>query len=80
MDYKECPHYSEILTMLTEGKDFEDISFEIDEIQDCKECSKTNGVCELWIMFAFVEDMKLQMNINDAKVTIDNLEEQIKKI
>ena len=38
MDYKDCPHYSEILTMLTDGKDLEDISFEIDEVQDCKEC------------------------------------------
>ncbi|MFZ7116899.1 MAG: hypothetical protein ACO1G1_00420, partial [Bacteroidota bacterium] len=69
-----------ILTMLTDGKDLEDISFEIDEVQDCKECFGPNGVCQLWVMLAFVEDMKPQMNIEDSKATIDNLDEQIEKI
>ena len=31
-------------------------------------------------MLAFVEDMKPQMNIEDSKATIDNLDEQIEKI
>ena len=80
MNFEECPHYEEMLQVLSEGRDFEDISFEIDEINDCKECSKTGGVCELWITLTFVEDMKPQMNISDAKVTIDNLNEQMVKI
>lgn len=80
MDYKECPHYSEILTMLTEGEDFEDISFEIDDVQDCKECLETGAVCGLWVMLVFVEDMKPQLNMAEAKVTIDTLNDQILKI
>lgn len=80
MDYKICPHYSEILTMLKQGRDLEDISFEIDEVQDCKECFDPNGVCQLWVLLAFVEDMKPQLNIDDAKATIDNLDEQLKKV
>lgn len=80
MDYKTCPHYSEILTMLTQGKDLEDISFEIDEVQDCKECFGPNGVCELWVLLGFVEDMKPQLSIDEAKVTIDTLDEQMQKI
>ncbi len=79
MNYKECPHYEEILTILTEGRDLEDISFEIVDIQDCKECTKFN-VCELWLSLTFVEDMKPQMNISDAKATIDTLDEQMMKI
>jgi len=80
MDYKDCPHYSEILTMLTEGSDLEDISFEIDEVQDCKECFEPNGVCQLWVLLRFVEDMKPQLSIDEAKVTIDTLDEQMEKI
>ncbi len=80
MNYKDCPHYSEILTMLTDGKDLEDISFEIDEVQDCKECFGPDGVCNLWVMLAFVEDMKPQMLIDDARATIDNLDDQLEKI
>jgi hypothetical protein len=80
MNFQNCPHYDEILKLLSEGRDFEDISFEIDEIKNCKECSKVGGVCELWITLVFVEDMKPQMSISDAKVTIDTLNEQMKKI
>ena len=80
MNFQECPHYDEILNVLTEGRNFEDINFEIDEIKNCKECSKERGVCELWITLILVEDMKPQMNISDAKATIDNLNDQLGKI
>ena len=80
MDYRECPHYNELLIVLAEGKDLEDISFEIDEVESCRQCLKGNGVCELWVMLGFVEQMKPQMNISDAKVTIDTLDEQFKNI
>jgi hypothetical protein len=80
MNFQECPHYDEILKLLSEGRDFENISFEIDEIKNCKECSKVGGVCELWMTLVFVEDMKPQMSISDAKVTIDTLNEQMEKI
>ncbi len=80
MNFQECPHYDEILKVLSEGRDFEEISFEIDEIKNCQECSKVGGVCELWITLVFVEDMKPQMSISDAKVTIDTLNEQMKNI
>lgn len=43
------------------------ISFEIDDTENCLECSKTEGVFGLWIKLQFVEDMKPQMNINEAK-------------
>lgn len=80
MNFQECPHYDEILKILSEGRDFEDISFEIDEIKNCTECSKAGGVCGLWLSLVFVEDMKPQMSISDAKVTIDTLNKQLKKI
>lgn len=79
MNFEECPHYDEMLKVLSEGRYFEDISFEIDEINNCKKCAET-GVCGLWVALAFVENIKLPMNISDAKVTIDTLEEQMKKI
>ena len=80
MNFQECPHYDEILNVLTEGRNFEDINFEIDEIKNCKECSKERGVCELWTTLILVEHMKPQMNISDAKATIDNLNDQLGKI
>ena len=80
MNFQECPHYDEILKVLTEGRNFEDINFEIDEIKNCKECSKERSVCELWTTLILVEHMKPQMNISDAKATIDNLNEQLGRI
>ena len=80
MNYQECPHYDEILNVLSEGRNFEDINFEIDEIKNCKECSKERSVCELWTTLILVEHMKPQMNISDAKATIDNLNDQLGKI
>lgn len=80
MNYHECPHYEEMIQVLSEGRDFEDISFEIDEIHNCKGCLNNGGVCSLWVTLTFVEAMKPQMNITDAKATIDNLNKQISKI
>lgn len=80
MDYKDCPHYNEILKLLTEGEDLSDIGFEIDEVQECKECLEGFNVCELWVLLSFVEDMKPQLSIDEAKVTIDTLDEQMKRI
>ena len=54
MDYIECPHYNELIIVLAEGKDLEDISFEIDEVESCRNCFKENDVCELWVMLGFV--------------------------
>ena len=81
MNYKNCPHYDELVQILSENRDLEDISFELTEIQNCIDCSKTKGgVCKLWIELSFVENMNPQMDIVEAKLTIDNLGEQIKKI
>jgi hypothetical protein len=30
MNYQDCPHYDDILKLLSEGVDLENISFEID--------------------------------------------------
>ena len=76
MDYKECPHYNELFIVLAEGKDLEDISFEIDEVESCRNCLKENDVCELWVMLGFVK----HMNISDAKIAIGTLDEQLKNI
>lgn len=65
--------------MLTEGRDFEDISFEITDVQDCKDCYEPDGVCGLWVMLLFVEQMKPQMSMNAAKATIENLDQQLKE-
>ena len=81
MNYKECPHYEELVQVLSENRDFEDISFELNDIQNCKECSQTkDGVCELWVVLSFVENMKPQMGISEAELTIENLDEQMQKI
>ena len=37
---------------------------------------KENDVCELWVMLGFVK----HMNISDAKIAIDTLDEQLKNI
>ncbi|GIL23808.1 MAG: hypothetical protein BroJett042_23210 [Bacteroidota bacterium] len=82
MKYRQCLHYDEILKVLSENRDLEDISFRIDAIQNCPLCysAEEAGVCLLWISLAFVEDMKPQLSISEAKVTIDTLEEQMKDV
>ena len=81
MNYKQCPHYDELLKVLSEGRDFEDINFEITEVENCEECSKDKKrVCTLWLSLTFIENMKPQIGMNDAKITIDTLDEQMKKI
>lgn len=77
MNYQDCPHYDEILKVLSEGRDLEDISFEIDEIKNCKECSKIKGVCELWL-FTYTNEIK-QMSITEAKAIIETLNKKMGK-
>lgn len=46
MNYKVCPHYNGLVQILSENQDFENVSFQLDDIQNCKECSKQTGeVC-----------------------------------
>ena len=79
--YRDCKHYEEIVMVLAENKDLEDISFEINEIQNCKHCNATEGgVCSLWIGLAFVQNMRPQMSIPEARLTIDNLDQELGKI
>jgi hypothetical protein len=81
MNYQYCPHYNELSKVVSENRDLEGISFEINEIKNCIECSKQkNGVCELWVALSFLHDMKPQMSIPDKKVTIELLDEQMKDI
>ncbi|MFZ4704390.1 MAG: hypothetical protein ACOYMF_00140 [Bacteroidales bacterium] len=81
MSYKDCPHYEELVQLLSENRDFEDISFELNDTQNCKECSQSKAkVCTLWVALSFVENMKPQLGLSEAKLTIDNLDEQMKKI
>lgn len=81
MDYRLCPHYDEILRVLTNCDDLEEVNFEINEVQNCAKCSKSEGkICSLWINLSFVEDMKCKMSIIDAETTIYNLDEQMKEI
>ncbi len=75
MNYRECPHYNELLHVLAEKKDWEDISFELDDTQNCKECSKGDGICSLWLNLTFVDNMRPQLSIPEAELTIDNLDE-----
>jgi hypothetical protein len=78
MNYQDCPHYDEILKILSEGRDLEDISFEIDEVNNCKDCSEIKGVCALWLWsFTHINDIKTQMSLADAKVIIDNLNKKM---
>ncbi|MCE7864998.1 MAG: hypothetical protein HWD62_10340 [Cyclobacteriaceae bacterium] len=79
MNYQDCPHYDEILKLLSEGLDLENISFEIDETMNCKDCTEIEGVCELWLWsFTHINHTK-QMSIADAKIVIDNLNEKMGK-
>lgn len=78
MNYQECPHYLEMLDILTNGKDLQDISFEIENTVGCKECVGT--ICSLWLNLFFVHDMRPQLNIEEAKLTIQNIDEEMKKI
>ena len=78
MNYRECPHYDELVLLLAEKRDLEDISFEIDDTKDCKEC--IYGVCSLWVNLGFVDNMRPQLSIPEAELTIDNLDEQFRVI
>ncbi len=81
MNYKICPHYNEMVNVLAEGKELDDISFKLEDIEGCDECGKDEqGVCNLWISLTFVEDMKSQVGVEAAKVTIDTLDEQFSKV
>ncbi len=81
MNYKECPHYEELLLLLSKNKELDDISFELDDIQNCKECSKVNEKgCSLWISLIFIENMRCQMTISEAELTIENIDTKMRKI
>ena len=76
MDYKQCPHYPEMLQVLAEGRDLEDISFNIDEVQGCPHCSGPEAVCTLWIVLGLVSNLTPQLGLEQAALTIDTLDEQ----
>ncbi len=82
MKYRQCTHYNEILKFLAENRDLNEVSFEINDIQNCNLCySETEeSVCNLWVMLTFVRDMNPQLGIPASKVTIDTLDEQIGNI
>ena len=40
MNYKICPHYNEMVNVLAEGKELDDISFKLEDIEGCDECGK----------------------------------------
>lgn len=82
MSYKQCLHYDEIFKILSENRDLEDISFEIDDVQNCNLCysKEESRVCELWLGLLTVEDLKPQLDIIAPKVTIDTLDEQFNQV
>jgi hypothetical protein len=81
MNYKVCPHYNELVQILSENQDFENVSFQLDDTQNCKECSKQKEeVCKLWVSLALVANLRPQMGITEAKLTIGNLDDELKKI
>ncbi len=79
--YRDCKHFEEIVMFLAENKDLDDVSFEIDEIQNCKHCSHIeSSVCSLWVGLGFVQSMRPQMGIPEVRLTIDNLDEEFGKV
>lgn len=81
MNYQNCTHYEELTKLVADNGDLQAVSFEIDDITGCTECTEENGnVCSLWIALSLVENMKSQISISDAKLFIDGLDERIKEI
>ncbi len=77
MNYMLCPHYEEMKKVLADGRSYDDISFELEDIDGCVACMKSEGaVCSLVINLAFVIDMKWQLLIEAPRVTIDTLDDQ----
>lgn len=50
IDSKLCPHYKEILFVLSEIGDMEYVNFNIDEVYECSGC---NEICEWWYQVAY---------------------------
>jgi len=81
MSCKQCIHYNEILFFLSENKDLEYVSFNLEDIQDCKdENCAVSGVCNLWISLTLVSNLRPQLGLAEAEMTIENLDEQLKII
>lgn len=80
MSYKLCPHYDEMVTVLAEGEDIEDITFEITETDGCR-CSDCDGeICSLWFSLTWVGQLEPQMGIQKAKLTIETLQDRESQI
>jgi hypothetical protein len=79
MDYRSCPHYDEMVHVISNNKNLEGISFELDEVQGCRECSEFE-ICNLWMALSFVVDMRPQLALSQATLTIDNLDAHMSKI
>ena len=81
MDYKQCTHYEELLILVAENKDFEDISFEITDVEKCNLCIESkSGICSLWNSITFISQIRPQMGIEEAKLTIENIDNEMGKI
>ncbi len=74
-----CPHYNEIAQVLSSKGDLDAVSFELDEIGNCTECT-TYKVCSLWIKASLCIGVLPQLNLPNIDLTIDNLDKILGEI
>jgi hypothetical protein len=81
MNYRNCPHYNEIVEVLSKNLTLDDVSFKIEDTAGCPECeNEESSICSLWINLSFAGDISSQVGIDGPEVTIDTLEERMKEI
>ncbi len=74
MSYRDCAHYDELLKLVATKGNLDEVSFELEDIADCK-IEDCTGVCSLWVSLTFIKDLPPQMNMEIAEVTIDNVDD-----
>ena len=81
MNYKNCPHYSEICKVLSKEITVEDVSFEIGDVEGCHNClDEEEHICGLWIKLLITNDLSDQVGINTPEITIETLDKRIEDI
>lgn len=79
MSKNECPHYNEINQILETNGNLDDVSFELEDIGGCLECTE-NKVCGLWVKASFSIQMASQIGLSNNLLRIDDIENEVVNI
>jgi len=81
MNYKKCPHYSEICKVLSKEITLEEVSFEIEDVNGCPNClGEEETICSIWIKLMITNNLSDQIGTNTPEITIETLDKRIEEI